>query len=443
MGLRATACAWVRNTVLRALPRGRFARSVTVLAGGAALGQAITVLVSPILTRLYSPEDFGIFGVYASMLGIITVIASLRYEYAIPLPEDDETAANILALCFVLLLGMTTLSWFVIQGLGSRITSWANVPGLRRYLWLVPLGILGAGTYQVLNYWAVRKRDFRRIARTRVSRGVGRAAIQVGVGFASAGPLGLLLGQLAGETAGSASLGWAAWVKDRSSLKAINLAGMRRAGARYRRFPLLSSWGGLLDALGLHVPQVLFAAFYGAEVAGWFALGQRVIAAPLNLVGDSVAQVYFGEAARLPRDDTKAMRRLFLKLTGRLALTGGLPVAVICALAPWLFTIFFGPEWETAGRYVQILGLMFAVRFAIVPLAHTLNILERQDLYLFWDGTRAALVVGSLLMGKVVGFSHIAAVGTYSLAMLIAYIILWGLAWHALKVKSRGGGQEA
>lgn len=158
---------------------------------------------------------------------------------------------------------------------------------------------------------------------------------------------------------------------------------------------------------------------------------------------DSVAQVYFGEAARLPRDDPKVMRRLFLKLTGRLALTGGLPVALVCALAPWFFTIVFGPAWEMAGRYVQILGIMFAVRFAIVPLSHTLNILERQDLYLLWDSTRLALVVASLLAGKALGFSAITAVGIYSLSMLLAYLLLAGFLWHALNLRPRSGGQEA
>ena len=92
---------WANKAIAIVVPRGRFAKGVAVLAGGAALGQAITVLVSPILTRLYSPEDFGVFGVYASILGIVTVIASLRYEYALPFPEDGETAANILALCFL------------------------------------------------------------------------------------------------------------------------------------------------------------------------------------------------------------------------------------------------------------------------------------------------------------------------------------------------------
>ncbi len=168
-----------------------------------------------------------------------------------------------------------------------------------------------------------------------------------------------------------------------------------------------------------------------------------MIAAPLNIVVDSVAQVYFGEVARLSRDDPKAMKRLFLKLTGRLALVGGLPVALICSLAPWFFAFVFGPGWETAGRYVQILGVMFAVRFATVPLSHTLNVLERQDLYFIWDGTRLALVVGALLTGRALNFSHITAVGVYSLSMVIAYVLLGVISWQALvKTNSKEHSDE-
>ncbi|MEN3036945.1 MAG: oligosaccharide flippase family protein [Candidatus Methanosuratincola petrocarbonis] len=431
-----TTVRWFKETARSMLPRGRFARGVTVLAGGAALGQAINVLVSPVLTRLYSPEDFGVFGVFSSILAIAIVVASLRYEYAIILPEDDRSAANVLALCCVILIGTAFCAWLILHVLRDQIVTWTNTPGLGKYLWLIPMGMLGAGAYQILNYWTVRKRDFVRIGRTRLTRGVGRAFFQVGLGFAVSGPLGLLVGQVAGECIGSASLATAAWSKDREILGAVSLDGIRETIARYRRFPIFSGTADLVDTLGLNAPQIIFAAFYGVEVAGWFALGQRVIAAPLNIVVDSVSQVYFGEAARLPRDDCRSMRRLFLKLTGRLAFMGAIPVALICVFAPWFFSVVFGQSWETAGRYVQILGVMFAIRFAVVPLQHTLNILERQDLYLAWDSARLVMVVGALLAANALGFSHIGAVAAYSVAMSAAYLLLVGIIWHAIANRS-------
>ena len=208
---------WLGRAAARILPGHGFARSITVLAGGAALGQGVALLASPILTRLYSPEDYGVLGVYAAILGMITVVASLRYEYALPLPEDDATAANVLAVCLLLLCGTVALASILVLCWGREIVRWVDAPALERYLWLLPLGMLGAGAYQILNYWTVRKRNFSRLAGTRITRGAGRAVIQIGMGLTHVGPLGLVLGQIAGETAGTASLARAAWRGEESS----------------------------------------------------------------------------------------------------------------------------------------------------------------------------------------------------------------------------------
>lgn len=437
MNREAVAISWFKKNIGRRFARSSFTRNVVVLAGGAALGQVITVLVSPVLTRLYSPEDFGIFGVYASILGLATVIASLGYEYALPLPEDDDVATSILVLCFLLLLWTTGLMILLVYGFSERVVTWANVPGLSRYLWLIPIGVFGTGTYQILNYWMVRKCDFSRIARTRVGRGISRAAIQVGIGFVHPGPLGLLLGHLAGETAGSVSLGLAVWKERRASFRSFRLQLIYKAGTKYRRFPIFSGSANLVNSLGSQIPQLLLAAFYGAKVAGWFALGQRVIDIPLNIVVDSVHQVYFGEAARLPRDDLKAIRDLFLRLTARLALFGGLPIILICTLASWSFTFVFGADWERAGQYVLILGLMRAVRFIVTPLASTLNILERQELYLLQDGIRLILIAGAFFVAKMLGVSDFAAVGLYGLSVVASTLFFWALIWHVLNTRIR------
>jgi O-antigen/teichoic acid export membrane protein len=252
------------------------------------------------------------------------------------------------------------------------------------------------------------------------------------LGYAIQGPIGLLLAHLAGESAGSASLFAAAWKKDRAPLSAVSLQGMRKTAGRYKHFPIFFGTANLIDVLGSNAPQLFFAAFYSAEVAGWFALAQMVIAAPLTIVVNSVDQVYLGEAARLHRDDPKSMRRFFLKLTGQIALIVTIPVAVICILAPWFFPIIFGPDWEIAGRYGQILGLMFAFRLVTVPLSNTLTILERQDLFLPWDCVKLVMVVGALLAGKALGFSPIVTIAAYSVSMSTAYVLLWIIIWQVL-----------
>ncbi len=138
------------------LPKSSFARNVAVIAGGTAAGQSIVVLASPIITRLYTPEEFGVLAVYTSFLGILSVLASLRYELAIPLPEKDRDAASLLVLSLGIVVFMSLFIGVGIWILGDYIIHWFNTPALHAYLWLLPLGVLMTGVYQVffrLYYW--------------------------------------------------------------------------------------------------------------------------------------------------------------------------------------------------------------------------------------------------------------------------------------------------
>lgn len=405
----------------KTLRNSAFARSVAVLAGGTVLGQGLMLLASPLLTRLYTPSGFGSLAAYTSIFSILVVLASLRYELAIPLPEDDETASNLLALSLIIVSSTSFLVGLAVWLLRDHIARWTNAPALESYLWLLPLSFLGIGVYQALGYWAVRKRAFSRIAQTRLSQSIGMVLTQVGLGLLGLDPMGLLLGDVAGRLGGSGTLATLTWRRDRELLKRVSMPGLRRAASRYRRFPLLSSGSGLLNSAGLQLPVLLFAAFYSPQVAGWFALGQRAIGTPMAMVGQAVAQVYLGEASRLAQENPQALHGLFLRTARKLLLVGGIPIAIFALSGPWLFTFVFGESWYEAGTYVQLLTVMFVMQFVIVPLSPTLNVLERQDLQLVWDAGRLVLVVGGLVLAHALGWSVSRAVLVYGVAMLVAY----------------------
>lgn len=429
------------------LATGRFVRGVAVLAGGAALGQAVVILASPLLTRLYTPEDFGVLAVYISILSILLVVASLCYELSIPIPEDDETAANLLALCLAIVSGMSLLTGIGVWILGDRIVNWTNTPALSPYLWLLPLGLLGSGIYQVFNYWAVRGKAFTRIARTRLNQSLGQVLTQLGLGLMQIGPVGLLLGQVVGRTAGSSTLATLAFRQDRGSFKRISLVKVGWAARQYRRFPMFLSGSALLNSAGLQLPALLLAAFYGPQVAGWFALGQRVIGVPIELVGVAVSQAYLGEAPALARDNPRALYRLFIRTVLWMSLIISLPIGLVALFGPELFAFIFGQEWSEAGLYVQLLGVTFAVRFAVAPLAQTFNVLGRQDLTLALNIGRFVLVAGSLLLAA--GWYQLSpaiTVALYSASMFLVYTSMLTLMLYALRLRlklSDPGGERA
>jgi O-antigen/teichoic acid export membrane protein len=423
----------IPSSLAALFPRTDFAKSVALLSSATAAGQAIVLLAAPVLTRLYGPDDFGVLGVYASILGIVSVIASLRYEQAIPLPGEDRVASNVLGVALII-VGITSLAIGVAVYLaGGRIVELANIEELAPYLYLIPIGVFLVGTYQVLNYWAVRQKAFPMIARTTLAQGGGSVVTQLTLGAFGTGALGLIIGQIVGQAAGITTLLKVARDHPARPLEAISPEGLKSVARRYRRFPQLFTWSALLNSLGLLGPTILIAGFYGAMVAGWFALVQRILGVPTSLLGRSVTDVYFSESARLAREAPAELQTLFLNVLKKLMLLGCVTIVPLGLVSPWLFPLVFGDEWVTSGRYALILCPMILLQFMSSPFGVTLAVLERQDLAMLREIVRLVLVGFALVYAQLGGYSAEVAVIFLSIAGAISYLSHLFISWLAIR----------
>ena len=153
-----------------------FVSNVLKLTSGSVIAQGLGILVAPILTRLFAPEAFGVAALFASITGIIGVVACLRYELSIMLPKTDDEAANLFGVSVFFVLVVTGISAFVILFAGDRIAQLLNSPYLSKYLWLVPPTVFLSGVFLALNYWNSRTKHFGRLSIARVG-GSGRATV--------------------------------------------------------------------------------------------------------------------------------------------------------------------------------------------------------------------------------------------------------------------------
>jgi O-antigen/teichoic acid export membrane protein len=421
------------TTVAALFPRSGFARNVMMMSSATAVGQAIAILAAPVLTRLYSPEDFGVLGIYAAILGIVSVVASLRYEQAIPIPRRAGIAANVLVLSLSIVAATSLVSVAVIFAFGAEIAEWTNIPGQSWILYLVPLGVLLTGVYQVLNNWAVRQRSFSKIAGTTLLQGGSSTATQVALGVLGSGPAGLVAGQILGRSAGITSLARLVLADPSRPLRWVSRPGLFRVARRYRRFPQLFTWSALLNSIGLLGPAVVLAGFYGAAVVGWLGLVQRLLGAPTTLLGRSVTNVYFSESARLARETPAELEPLFARVLGKMALIGGVTIIPAGLVSPWVFPFIFGADWATAGRYALILSPMIFMQFLSSPFGVTLAVLERQDLAILRETIRIVLLGFALLIARAYAFSAEWAVIALSIAGTMTYLGHLYISWLAIR----------
>jgi O-antigen/teichoic acid export membrane protein len=413
-----------------------FRLKVLQVAGGTAVAQGLLVLASPVLTRLYTPADFGALVVYMSLLALLVILASLRYEFALPIPEDDAEAVDLLAVCMLLVVVTASLSSLVLYLLRERVVAWTGVPALGPYLWLVPVSIFGVGFYQVFNCWAIRKGGYARIARTKVTQSVTQVALQVGVGTVVKGPLGLLLGHAVGRSNGTRTLAMLDWRNDLARLRQVRWAGMWRAMVRFRRFPVIASSTALMNTCNLRMPALLLAVYFGPAVAGGFALAQRVFALPSSVIGESVAQVYFGEVAATVNRDAGGLMVLFRGTLRRMFLLG-LPLMLAAMAAGWfLFPVLFGRNWREAGIFVVAIAPMALAQFTAACADSTLMVLERQDLAFYRELVRSGLLFSGILIAYLLKWQPRPAIFLFGATGTLAYVIYGLITWYAIRAHS-------
>lgn len=402
--------------IKKILPQNAFARGVSVLVGGTAGAQALMVLASPLLTRLYTPEDFGLLAVYSGLLAIFSVVASLRYELAIPLPESNTEAANVLILSLLVVLVMASISGLMVLVAGQEIALALGTPALAKYFWLLPIGVLLAGVYNVFNYWAVRTKVFGDIARTRITQTLSTLAIQL-FGF-KLGGTALLFGQAGGQGVGSIRLA-------RSALRHKDFdrwswPGVWQTAKRYKQFPIFSTWSALFNTAGTQLPPLMLAALFSTGAAGLYALAHRVLALPMSVIGDAIGKVFFANAAEAYREERLAP--LVKSVHGTLAEVA-MPASVLLVVAgPELFALVFGENWRQAGELARYMAPWLYMVFVTSPLSTLFLVLERENIGMLFQAGLLLSRVLVIFIGASVMDQLLATVALFAAASVVFWI---------------------
>ncbi len=402
----------------------RFLRATSGLTVAAICAQGFAVLVAPVLTRIYSPHDFGVLSVFIAIIGVVQAAVTLRFERAIPVPAEERTAASLLVLSLITVVATTFLFGMVLAVGGSRLLAWTNLSDSEMPLWLLPLSLFGLGCYETLSLWAIRHRAYGVVARTYLVRTIGMVTVQLGAGWLHLGAIGLLLGDAAGRVLGVGTLFRFArrhFPEDSRSMTGRDVA---EAAKQYKRWPLLLLPSSLLNGWGARIVPLLIACFYGPATAGLLLLAETIVGMPLTLLGRNVAKVFMGEAAPLLREDPHRARALFVTLTKRLLLFGSFPCMVAAFAGPAAFAYIFGAKWGETGGFCRFLVLAYLARFVATPLSQTLMLLGHLGTQFKWDLSRVLIVTTSVITPALAGATALTTVACYSVAGCVMYALL-------------------
>jgi len=357
--------------------QGGFLKAVSVLVGGTAFAQLVGLICLPILTRLYRPEDYAVLGIYVAIVSILSVIACLRLEIAIPIPEKDEEAKSLLILSLLSNLFIVLILYLILFFLNPILQNFYIIQKLDIWIWFVPLGVFLSGLYSALQYWSTRRKRFKEIAQTRMTQALFNNGASLSVGFFTGGFWGLILGQLFSFGGGLLKLGYSTY-KDTISVKKNN--SLKTVLYKYQDFPKYSTFEALANTSAIQLPLIIIASFLVGPELGYLMLAMKVLGIPMGLIGSAMSQVYLSHASTYYQkgelfEYTKSILNKILKLVV-------LPFILLLLISPYIFGYIFGKQWADIGYYISAMVPWYFMQILSSPVSMSLHVIGKQKIAL-------------------------------------------------------------
>lgn len=412
------------KTRIQNLAQSKFARNVALVVAGTAGAQIISMLFSPIITRLYGPEAFGLLGIFISITTILASIVALCYPMAIVLTKDDDDAKNLAWLSFFIALFLSFLFATILLIWGERFITLIGAQKITNFVLIIPIFLIFAATLQIAQQWLIRKKQFEVYSRVAIYQ----ATI---VGFAKTG-LGMI-NPLAGGliiiyTLGNLLYSLFVWLIIGNQFKEHidvrpSIKKLKELFVEFSDFPLYRSPQIFINVISQNLPILLLSSFFGPTFAGFYALAKSVTEQPIYMLSNSLFNVYYPHASEAYNRNENLIP-LLRKSTISLAIIGFFPFALLIAFGPQLFGFVFGTEWSSAGEYARWLSIMLFFGFINRPSVATITIIKQQKMLLFYEIFSTATKILALYLGFSIFKSDLIAVALFGLFGALAYIIL-------------------
>ena len=404
--------------ILARLMKSSFIKNVLVVMTGSAGAQAIGFAMSPIISRLYSPADFGVFGSFSAILSVTTSAVTLNYAQAMMLPKKKEDAINLFVLSCassVLIAACCLVVCLLAPNFIYSLVETQNV-------WLLPLLVvatLSGGLGESLATWCVRVKAFKDTSASQVIRSLSSNGSQVGLGFLRGGPLALICCTILGDMLANLNLARVVFRDLGEVLRGeICWERIRKLAKDYKDFPLYSGPKDVMSALSNGLPVLLLAHFYGIAVAGAYAFGARILQTPMGFITGSLRQVLFQKASETYSHGGRLFP-LYVKTTLGLFALIVFPLLVVFMWAPQIFTWIFGSQWYTAGEFARWLMLWLMFVFCNLPSVLFARIIRIQGMLLFFE----MVLLAARTLALIIGGSYMSASYTILLFSLVGAIM--------------------
>lgn len=412
-----------------------FWRDIATISTASILSQIILFATTPVFTRLYDPATFGIAAVFAAVIFTISPVSSFSYNHAIVLATGEDEAASISILSFLLTLFVSLLLLIPFGVLHETFFSPMMTPGLRFFIWLIPLSVLVKGTSGILFMASSREKNFALQGRAKVIQTVSERALVIGAGLLGKAEVLAIIASRFVSYIFEAAPFYRIVAKLSAFARTLSWQALQDVASKYRQFPLFANWTFIFANLSAYISVFIIAFFFTSEFIGLYVISERVVCTPLMVFGDSLKSVYYQKAAS-QQGDFEQLRHFFQRLRDRILAYSIFPSLMLLFFGPDIFRLFLGERWEAAGSIAGLICVLAFFQFLSSPVMSLVNVLGKQKPFLYFTVLLFIARCLSFIIGGMLA-EPMTAVWILTLSGSMTYLAINGWIDRLLSISSK------
>lgn len=377
--------------------KGEFAKNAFILTVGTSISQLLPIFFYPVLSRLFTPAEFGLLATLNSITAMLLVFASGKYDQSILITKSKAEAANVIGLVLTLSFGFLLLSFIGLQLAANQLSLLLNEPSLQKWLFYSPVTAFAIIIFNAYNEWCVRNKYFKILSWNKITNSMSHTLAKVGLGFVHYGN-GLVIGDMIGRIFSAGTCIYRGLKQDKTVFQQISSRQFIPLAKKYKNFPKFVIPDQFLNSLGVAAPVFFIGAWFNSQEVGFYSMTIQILSLPISVISRAVRDVF---RQRANEDFVREGNCLgiYRKLLFILLGIGTLVTIPAIIFLPPVINIVLGPQWESVGVYAQILIPMMTLNFISMSLSGVFIVVNKMNVSMYWQMYYAGITVASLLIG--------------------------------------------
>jgi len=382
--------------------QGSFRRNSLIMSSGSIINIIVAFLLTPIVTRLYTKEEFGVFYIYASIVAIGTILINGMYPHAFVVPKFQRAFIALLKFCLSITFLGVAIFTVILVFFGKWFLELIGGHDLYALWYLLPIGLLVSALNVIFINWNVRRKEFKRNASSQVVMSSSRKGIEILHGVTLGGIFsGLIYADMISKFLGTLTLGTNNIFRDFKKFKVVTFSDQKEVLKEFRKYPTYIMGSNFLNKITSDIPLYLLAFGFGDGAVGAFGFANQMLNIPITVIGNSIAPVYFQRANELYLNNPESLRKFTLTTYTKMLIVGSLTFGLIFGFGDVLFSFVFSNDWELAGQFAMILSAYYVFKLISSPFARIFRVLRIEEKTLLVN----IVLAGSRVLGITIGIN--------------------------------------